>query len=277
MITVDDIKKYKSDNRVLARAERFIYLAPKPELDNIISNYTATFPQTGMMSDDYTVIPHGCATLVYAYDQSGIHSELFGPMQKQTKVGAKANKCSFIFIVEFQPAGLAVLTGASQKKLLNKVIPFESVDAQLNTSIIKAIDRTKNLRELIDAVEKLFLSKQHFKYPSRLELVTQMIIENMGNVPNAELAKIAALSERQLNRVFDEYVGMSLKAFSRLVRINKAIKLLYDPANHITDVCYQSGFYDLAHFIHDFKSICTVTPQEYRNKMADFYSEIAKF
>ncbi len=38
-----------------------------------------------------------------------------------------------------------------------------------------------------------------------------------------------------------------------------------------------TGFYDMPHFIHEFKSICGITPQKYQDNMSDFYSEIAKF
>jgi AraC-like DNA-binding protein len=70
---------------------------------------------------------------------------------------------------------------------------------------------------------------------------------------------------------------MSAKSLSRLVRVNKAIRLLRNPHNSITFSGEYTGFYDLPHFVHDFKSVCGLTPQEYRNNMSDFYSEIAKF
>ena len=277
MITVNEIGEYDDNDRVLVRADGFIYLAPSPKLADVVSNYSITFPTNCIMSNDYTVVPHGCATLVYAEENEIVRGDLFGSMLKRTTVGEKANKCQMIFIIELQPVGLAMLTGLEQKPLVGKIVPFEPVNVQLHASIIKTVEQSTTIKELIDTVEDALFLSQCSACPPSLKLATGAIIEHMGNISNAELTKIAASSERQLSRIFNQYLGMSIKAFSRLVRVNKAIKLLYDPINNITDVCYLSGFYDLAHFIHDFKSVCGVTPQEYRNKMADFYNEVAKY
>ncbi|MEF9879914.1 MAG: AraC family transcriptional regulator [Clostridia bacterium] len=39
----------------------------------------------------------------------------------------------------------------------------------------------------------------------------------------------------------------------------------------------ESGFYDQAHFIREFKEVCAVTPGDYRRSMSDFYNEPLKF
>jgi len=89
MISAADICKYDG-NRALARAGEFIYLAPGSKLQDIILNYTITFPSEGTMSDEYTVVPHGCVTLVYALEKDdSLRGDLFGSMLKQAKVGEK--------------------------------------------------------------------------------------------------------------------------------------------------------------------------------------------
>ena len=70
---------------------------------------------------------------------------------------------------------------------------------------------------------------------------------------------------------------MSSKTFSRLVRVNRTIRLLNQPDGELTKVYEAAGYYDFSHFNRDFKRITGNTPQAYRRKMSDFYSEIAKF
>ena len=277
MISKEAIKSFREIDRILVKAEDFIYILPHPELRSWISNYTITFPNKNIISDNYTVIPHGSATLVFSCNNKGIHSELFGTMTKPVIVGKKANLCNIIFIVEFQPAGLSVLTGIKQKELIDKIVLFETINLELNRLIVETLKTSGSIDELINNVNELFLLNQNNKCPNELKFSIKKIIDNIGNITVKELANEVFYSERQLNRIYEQYLGMNIKSFSRLVRVNKAIKLMYNPNNNVTDVCNLSGFYDLPHFIHDFKSVCGLTPQEYRHNMSDFYSEIAKF
>lgn len=55
-----------------------------------------------------------------------------------------------------------------------------------------------------------------------------------------------------------------------------AVRLL-NSDRPLTYLAQESGFYDQAHFIRDFKEVCGITPGGYRNKMSDFYNEPLKF
>lgn len=50
-----------------------------------------------------------------------------------------------------------------------------------------------------------------------------------------------------------------------------------DPHYSVARASHETGYYDGSHFVRDFQSVCGLAPQEYRNRMSDFYSEIAKF
>jgi AraC-like DNA-binding protein len=277
MITQDDMLKLSDANRILIRGNGYIYLLPHQDLRNWISNYTVTFPSKSMISDNYTVIPHGSATLVFSFDGSALYCNLFGPATKPCSVGSQANQFTMMFIIEFQPAGLYTFTSVKQSELTDQRIPFELINPKLNRSIVETLYNAPNINELIAGIDRLMLSCLHTLCPSTLSLTTQMIIDNMGNISAKELSDNVYYSERHLSRIYDQYLGMSVKSFSRMVRINKAIRLLHNPSHSITSACYATGFYDLPHFIHDFVSACGITPQKYRSNMSDFYSQIAKF
>lgn len=105
----------------------------------------------------------------------------------------------------------------------------------------------------------------------------QIVIKSCGSAEGELISREVCYSERHLNRLFDNYLGMNIKTFSRLVRINKTLRLLQDPRRSATAAAIQSGYYDLSHFIHDFKTLCGTTLQVYRSNKSDFYSEIAKY
>ena len=69
------------------------------------------------------------------------------------------------------------------------------------------------------------------------------------------------VSERHLRRVFRENVGVSPKAFAKLMRFRCALRA----ANEDTHASWASiaaaaGYYDQAHLIAEFRAIAGVTP-----------------
>lgn len=277
MIVKKDIQTFNEAYRILLRANDFIYILPHQALRGHISNYTITFPNKDIISNNYTIIPHGSATLVFSHDRSGLRGNLFGPSTRSCVVGSIANQCDMLLIIEFQPAGLHAYTGVDQKELANQTISFEMLNSTLNTLILETLESANHLDELITCLDRLLLKNLHTGYPSALQVAAKMLLETNGNISCKELSASVYYSERHLNRIFEHYLGMNTKTFSRMVRINKAIRLMQNAQNNLAFISYETGFYDLPHFIHDFKSVCGKAPQEYRNNMSDFYSEIAKF
>ena len=278
VITKESIEAFRETDRILICDVDFMYLLPHPSLQRWISNYTISFPCAGMMSDDYAVIPHGCATLVLAFDEAGVFGNLFGPCTKPACVGYQANCFNLLFIVEFQPAGYYAFSGMPQKELTDCVLPFDAVNPALYRLMAEKLEATADIDGLITEMDRLFLA--HMKTTFRgqeFSLANRMILRSGGLLSVKELSQSVYYSERHLNRIFEQYMGVNVKAFSRIVRAGKAIRLLHRRDYSLTQVYLETGFYDMSHFIHDFKAICSVTPQEYRDNMSDFYSEIAKF
>lgn len=277
MITKDDLRFYREPHRVLEKGEDYMYLLPHPALRDWISNYTVTFPGSDMISNHYTVIPHGCATLVCSCDETGMSSRLFGPATAACSVGEQANQAEMLFIIEFQPAGLYAFIAVPQKELSDRAFSPSDLSFGLDKRIIENIEKARSAYEMIRDIDSLLLTNIKASLSLELHFSVQNIIQNMGSLSVKELSDTVYYSQRHLNRIFSRCIGMNAKTFSRLVRINTAVRLLHNPQNSITNACNLSGFYDLPHFIHDFKSVCGISPQEYRRKMSDFYSEIAKF
>ena len=70
-----------------------------------------------------------------------------------------------------------------------------------------------------------------------------------------------------------------LQQYLRLQRINRALSVLENPADSffLIALAQSLGYYDQSHFIHDFKSVCGITPTGYLQNMSDFYKETYKF
>jgi AraC-like DNA-binding protein len=275
MISRKNLPDYQDAGRVLWRGPEFIYLLPHHCLRPYISNYTLTFPTSEIISDTYTVMPHGSATLVVEVAEKEMTINLFGPASKAMTVGIAA--CEFLLIVEFQPAGLFALTGMNQSEFTDKNVLLRDVNPQLDQEISNLVERSQSISELIDEYDQLLYERLYTTYHPNLRQVLGKIVDAKGNVAVQELAAEIHYSERQLGRIFKEQVGVSTKAFSNVVRINHSLRLLGDSRKDLNFVADLSGFHDLPHFNREFKALCGVTPRQYRQQMSDFYNEIAKF
>ncbi|EOE7231503.1 AraC family transcriptional regulator [Clostridioides difficile] len=277
MLKKESIHFINKNRSLIVCEDNFVYLLPCIQLRNWISNFTISFPNQTIISDNYTIIPHGSVTLVFFYDATGLHSLLFGPTTKPKTVGSIANRCDVILIIEFQPAGFFPLIGIQQSELIDKVVPFSIINTSLDLEIKKIFNESLSIDKLILKLEELLISNIKIEYSYEFILAIQLIIQNSGNISSQEISKKVFYSSRHLNRLFNQYLGLSMKSFSRLVRINKSIKLLNNNKTSLMYICNELGFYDIPHFIKDFKIVCGITPQKYRANMSDFYSEIAKF
>jgi AraC-like DNA-binding protein len=81
-----------------------------------------------------------------------------------------------------------------------------------------------------------------------------------------QLAADSCLSIRQFERIFPAFVGLSPKQYLRIARFQKIIQL--GNSGHFdnyTSLAYDCGYYDQAHFIHDFRPITDLSPREFFN------------
>jgi AraC-like DNA-binding protein len=95
--------------------------------------------------------------------------------------------------------------------------------------------------------------------PKRVRTAAQLLYRTKGQFRVAELADYCNLSMRQLQRQFDETTGVSFESIRE--------RLMFDPSANLTDLAYEFGYTDQAHFIKDFKALTDKTPGEFASEM----------
>jgi AraC-like DNA-binding protein len=79
------------------------------------------------------------------------------------------------------------------------------------------------------------------------------------------ICKETAFSKSSMERQFIEFVGVSPKYYQRMVRFKNLLSHIRQQKNTVqwTEVAYQFGYYDQAHFIKDFKIFYGKTPSAF--------------
>lgn len=80
----------------------------------------------------------------------------------------------------------------------------------------------------------------------------------------SQVAEQLGFSHRRFVEIFDNEVGLTPKLFSRVSRFQKVIRTAHAHAGiNWTQLALDCGYYDQAHFIHDFQSFAGITPSHY--------------
>ncbi len=261
----------------MLRGESFVYIPAHPLLSPYISNYTVTFPEKTMMTDQYTIMPSASSTLVYSSVDHTIESGVRGVSTKSCVVGREANRFTFLLLIEFHPGGFYPFFKINQHELQDVAINFCDICMSLDIQIKDAVMRYNSINELVQFLNVTLLSYlQNTKHESVLLAAMDFIIKNSGIAKVGELSHAVNYSEKQINRWFKQYVGTSVKTFSRIVRVNKILRLMEHMDGTMTQLAQVGSYFDQSHFIHDFKSICGVSPHDYLRNKSIFYNEVFK-
>ncbi|WP_186169720.1 helix-turn-helix domain-containing protein [Burkholderia gladioli] len=99
-----------------------------------------------------------------------------------------------------------------------------------------------------------------------------LVREAAKKLPGANVCEVAArlgISERHLRRMFIETVGMSPNVFSRLMRFSRATDLARaDRRKNWASIAAETGFYDQAHLIEEFRNFTGVTPDAFIHELS---------
>ena len=95
-----------------------------------------------------------------------------------------------------------------------------------------------------------------------------------GTITIEEIQKQFFITERQVQRLFQKYIGLSPKFYCRIIRFNYIFQLLKEKPLSWLDVTHLSGYFDQSHFIRDFKAFTGEEPSNYffdAPDMANFF------
>lgn len=82
----------------------------------------------------------------------------------------------------------------------------------------------------------------------------------------SEAARAVGLSRRQFTEIFRKVTGQSWRQYLLALRLKHAAKLLAETDRSVVTVMFESGFEDLSHFYHSFKTVHQCSPLAYRER-----------
>lgn len=169
-----------------------------------------------------------------------------------------------IFGVLLQPYAVSALFGIPSFEITNELPDLFTLLGQQGKDIEEQMVLAKDNRQRLELINAFL--EQRLVAVTRPDIINavQAIYDRKGRINFKEFAGEFCLSQRQFERKFKEFVGFSPKLFSRIVRF-KSLLCHQDNTEQrtLTQVAYDFGYYDQAHFIQDFKAFSGYNPKAY--------------
>ena len=167
------------------------------------------------------------------------------------------------FGFKLNPIALFPLFGLSASEITDQVLPLDQIHAtgRFYFDILNNSGLTKD--EKREKVLKLMTrTREQIRY-KLLEGLLSDIHRTKGELPISEHLEKYNIGYKRSERLFKQYVGLTPKIYARIVRFNHSIRqATVGNGSNLTDIAYQSGFFDQTHFIKETKRFTGRTPSE---------------
>ncbi len=143
------------------------------------------------------------------------------------------------------------------------------------TDTFEIIFQEKDLRIRGQLVEQFLLTQlQIFKHPF-LQQSLQLIHQHQGDLSIRALNQQLNCSEKKLIRAFKHYFHLSPKAYLRIVKFRKALQQIhFAPLKKLTQIAYESGYYDQSHFIKEFQFFTEKSPRQLQKSLQNVQKKV---
>lgn len=262
----------------LAKSDRaFSYYPPHEALSPYVAYYSIQHAFSAGIAPLFT--PDLGGSVVMSRHDGDVKARLWGPFDELTTVEDPTLVVQARCFVEFQPGGLSRLIYPNSRELLNRKIDLGVLDRDLELRLASAMEDAEGSGEaLVSALDNCLLDRLE-RHGDRL-VRGRGLLAALQNVPLAgtveDLARDVRYSSRHVNRYLHALTGVSGKGYLRLRRLNRGAELLKGSDRTVEGIALSLGYYDTAHFVHDFVKYAGLSPARYRKNLSGFYNESLK-
>ncbi|MGB4771298.1 MAG: helix-turn-helix domain-containing protein [Chitinophagaceae bacterium] len=166
-------------------------------------------------------------------------------------------------LVYFSETGFAHFTSHPVHDLFNLSLGLDELFSSSAIAIVEEkLSAASTDRQRINVVERFLLAQLRHIETDRLVMeAVRLIYHSHGTMRISDLHKMLLISQSPFEKRFRKTVGTTAKKFASIVRLNAVMKNM-GAAKSLTDLCYEYGFFDQAHFIKELKQFTGHTPEQ---------------
>jgi AraC-like DNA-binding protein len=178
-----------------------------------------------------------------------------------------------VFGVKFRPGGFRPFLDCAVSTLADRVVPAARIFGKSNairalqTLVLSSCEENEKVRGA-DAFFRARLPKADPTIALAGQLVERILRDPDIRMVD-DLARGTGMGKRSLQRLFNDYVGISPKWVILRYRLHELIERCHSGAPlDWSQLAVDLGYFDQAHLINDFKSVVGYTPTEYKKLLS---------
>ena len=226
---------------------------------------------------NYKLLPTDCidiilimsGELVYQADSHRISApplHINGLRHKHSYIQQTGDIC--IFGISFHYFGLYPFVNKSLASIRNKIVDLHEVSSTLAQNLEFAISKGTTTESIVENIENAlcFELKIPDGYVSKAELILDYL-ESANDISLQEFCAEHEVHTKTFLRNVLNYTGCTPKVLRSINRFQKTgNQLVYQQPERVSDVAYDNGFADQAHFIRDFRKFSGATPRTFQQE-----------
>ncbi|HSK12485.1 MAG TPA: helix-turn-helix transcriptional regulator [Phnomibacter sp.] len=206
------------------------------------------------------------------FDEEGLFAypaAMFSAVNEKAAVWAM-NGQSELFGIRLSPETALTLFGKPFSNFKNSHVEATDYMGPEAGTLTGILQQASTVAERILIVENYLLkllNKQKKKHPPYLPAALKMLRQH-EKVTIKELSSKLYVCPRQLQRSFQAIMGISPMEYYRVTRLSKAHELILMGQRNFSQVAYELGYADPAHFTREFKDHFGSAPSEHFSNTA---------
>jgi AraC-like DNA-binding protein len=178
-------------------------------------------------------------------------------------------KGTLVLIARIYPHASSLFFTDSMSELTNYATDAYGIFSREINDVYYSLMEAGSLEQKIAMFDRFLVGKliKNEKQHRKATIIAQVCkhICLMGDTYDSRtLSSQYGLSERYMEKLFVDLVGITPRSFFSVYRFNKSLNLVLSSGRKLTSISYDCGYYDQSHFIKEFTKFTGITPFEAR-------------
>jgi AraC-like DNA-binding protein len=244
----------------------FRYTERAPSIDaaaHVLTYWSFQADAAPLPDERYTVFPDGCASVAFVRPLQGprllvLVGPRISPLHPPVYPGSR------IWGLRLWPDAIGPVLGIGASSLRDYFGPLPATIANRFSSLPDALPESDDTNLVFPALDSWTgqLLTGASQPDVRIRAAVREIVARKGEGSMEQVAKVAAIGLRQLQRLFPATTGLTLREYARVRRLREALALrMTMPSPSWSTIAAETGFVDHAHLTREFVALAGIPPR----------------